>query len=166
MGPSALRVRFYCAPEPPPERAITPARAIILKTDGREVLVLRDRQGLHVLPGGRREPGESLEQTVVCEVREETGWTVQLSELVGWLHFHHLGAPPVGVRSSYPDFFQLVYWATPVSANPAHLVPDENELGSFWWSTDDLQSLELPVDQLQLIQLARSRLSARGHSAT
>lgn len=39
--------------------------------------------GLWEFPGGKQEPGESLEQTVVREVREETGLDVAVQRLLG-----------------------------------------------------------------------------------
>src|SRR5437763_11981549 len=64
----------------PPER-VACAGAVIRDRPGRILLVLRANdpgRGLWSLPGGRVEPGETPEQAVVREVREETGLEVSV----------------------------------------------------------------------------------------
>jgi ADP-ribose pyrophosphatase YjhB (NUDIX family) len=57
--------------------------AVILN-DAHEVLLeLRSDFKLWGLPGGRMDIGESVEETVVREVLEETGLTVRIERLVG-----------------------------------------------------------------------------------
>jgi ADP-ribose pyrophosphatase YjhB (NUDIX family) len=55
--------------------------AIVFDADGRVLLVQRGKppgEGLWSVPGGRVEPGESLEQAVAREVLEETGLVVEV----------------------------------------------------------------------------------------
>ena len=60
--------------------------AIITDAAGRLLLIKRGHEpgkGLWSIPGGRVEPGETDEQAVIREVREETGLVVQPGRLIG-----------------------------------------------------------------------------------
>jgi 8-oxo-dGTP diphosphatase len=60
--------------------------AIITDPAGRLLLIKRGHEpgkGLWSIPGGRVEPGETDEQAVIREVREETGLVVQPGRLIG-----------------------------------------------------------------------------------
>jgi 8-oxo-dGTP diphosphatase len=62
------------------------AGAVVLDGAGRLLLVRRGRppgQGLWSVPGGRLEPGETVEQAVAREMREETGLEVDVGRLLG-----------------------------------------------------------------------------------
>ncbi len=60
--------------------------AIIKDPRGRLLLIKRGhapQAGRWSLPGGRVEPGETDQQAVIREIREETGLEVQCDQLVG-----------------------------------------------------------------------------------
>ena len=60
--------------------------AIIKRKDGSIVLVKRKNEpfkGMHALPGGFVEYGETVEQAVLREVKEETGLEVKILKLLG-----------------------------------------------------------------------------------
>jgi mutator protein MutT len=60
--------------------------AVIRDETGRILLIKRGHEpgkGLWSVPGGRIEPGETDEQAVVREVREETGLEVECGPLLG-----------------------------------------------------------------------------------
>ncbi len=60
--------------------------AIIPYPDDKILLIKRNTRpfvGYWALPGGRMDPGETLDQTVVREVKEETGLEVKILYVVG-----------------------------------------------------------------------------------
>ena len=60
--------------------------AVVKDERGRVLLIRRGHDpgaGLWSLPGGRVEPGETDEQALVREIREETGLVVQAGRLLG-----------------------------------------------------------------------------------
>jgi 8-oxo-dGTP diphosphatase len=61
--------------------------------DARRCVVVRrghpPSQGLWSLPGGRVEPGETLSEAVVREVREETGLEIEVGDPVGRIDIAH-----------------------------------------------------------------------------
>ena len=69
-----------------PAEVVPCVGAIITDAAGRLLLIKRGHQpgkGLWSIPGGRVEPGETDEQAVIREVREETGLVVQPGRLIG-----------------------------------------------------------------------------------
>jgi 8-oxo-dGTP pyrophosphatase MutT (NUDIX family) len=146
-GELRLRVRSYLCRELPPSELITSARAVVLAAGG--VLVVRDPTGVHILPGGRRQAGETLEQTARREVLEETGWVIDPPRLLGVKHFRHLGPKPAGYRHLYPEFFQVVYGARAHRFDPGGRETDGYELGAAFQPTAEVQRLPLyPSERL------------------
>jgi len=69
-----------------PADAIPCVGAIITDAAGRLLLIKRGHEpgkGQWSIPGGRVEPGETDEQAVIREVREETGLAVRPGRLIG-----------------------------------------------------------------------------------
>jgi len=67
----------------PPDRIAPSVSAVILNAEGQLLLHRRSDNGHWALPGGRIEIGESVEQAIVREVREETGLHVRVENLIG-----------------------------------------------------------------------------------
>lgn len=67
------------------------ATAIIEFPQKMILLIKRDTvpfRGYWALPGGRAEPGETVEQAIIREVKEETGLDVEVVRKIGEYHEH------------------------------------------------------------------------------
>lgn len=124
--PLRLRVASILAAALPPEGCISSVRAVVL--GAATVLVLRDPHSVHILPGGRREPGEAMEQTLAREVREESGWSIGPPRLLGCSVFTHLGPKPPDYGYPYPRFVHAVYAARALQHRPETRQADDYEL--------------------------------------
>lgn len=134
-----LHVAYYVTDAAPPEEFVTSVRAVVLA--GRDVLVSRNVDSVHALPGGRRHPGETLEETLRREIAEETGWAIASPQPLGVVHLHHLGPKPLGYAYLYPDFLWAVFRAEAAAPNHEQRVPDGYELVS--WFERAERALEL-----------------------
>ena len=61
----------------PPERERVGCRGLIIK-DGKVLLSWEERKNVYMSPGGGVENGETLEECVVRELREEAGYSVKV----------------------------------------------------------------------------------------
>jgi 8-oxo-dGTP diphosphatase len=59
------------------------ARAVILDSDGKVGLMYLKKRGIYKLPGGGVEPGESVLEALVREVKEEVGVYVKINRELG-----------------------------------------------------------------------------------
>ena len=161
-GATRLCLVTYVTAETPPLAYVTSVRALVCRGD--EVLVVRDPSGYHVIPGGRREAGETLEETLRREVLEETGWALGPITPFGLLHFHHLGPQLPGYHSPYPDFLHAVYLAEAGGFVPGALVTGEQayELEAGFRPLAEIDGLGLPLGQRRLLAAALGQRATVG----
>jgi ADP-ribose pyrophosphatase YjhB (NUDIX family) len=78
------RIEHFNDPNAPVAKSLVPAAsAVVADQTGAILLIERTDNGLWTIPGGGMEVGESIAQTAVREVREETGLKVAVERLVG-----------------------------------------------------------------------------------
>jgi 8-oxo-dGTP pyrophosphatase MutT (NUDIX family) len=157
-GEHRLQLRGYFTAEPPPDRYVLAGRALVVEDD--RVLVVRDPENEHVLPGGRLEPGETTVQAVHREVLEETGWSISHLAAFSVLHLHYETPEPKNVgRVIYPDFLWHVFVARPCGFDPKARHTDGWEVGAAFRPIS--QVLAQPLQPFQRILLEHAtRISA------
>jgi len=78
------RVDYLDDPDAPPANSLVPSVTAILTNDaGQLLLVHKTDNDLWAFPGGATDPGESVTDAVVREVREKAGVEVEVARLGG-----------------------------------------------------------------------------------
>jgi ADP-ribose pyrophosphatase YjhB (NUDIX family) len=78
------RTDYLNDPDAPAPNSIVPAAsAVVTNPEGEILLQRRADNDLWALPGGTMDLGERIAETVVREVREETGLSVEVTGIVG-----------------------------------------------------------------------------------
>lgn len=78
------RIDYYDDPDAPPANSVVPSVTAIVTNDAGEILMIHKTDNDRwALPGGGHDAGESIAETVVREVWEETGVDVGVTGIVG-----------------------------------------------------------------------------------
>lgn len=115
--------------------------ALVLVRRGDEFLLVeeRDHGGGWYLPAGRVEPGESLHEAALREVREEAGLDVVLD---GVYRVEHTVLESGGAR------VRVVFSARPADDREPKSVPDEHTLRAGWFTAADAAGLPLRAEEV------------------
>ncbi len=127
---------------------------IIIEEHGRVALLKRAKypfEGLWVLPGGRVELGETVEQAAVREAHEETGLKVKLLELLGVY-----SAPSRDPRFSFVA--SVVFIAKPVSGK----LRGSREGKAVWFPVSKTNKLKMGFDHRKMLWDYKKWLRAGG----
>ena len=78
------RIDYVNDPNAPKANSVVPSVVAIVQDDqGRVLLIHKTDNDLWALPGGGHEIGESIADSVVREVKEETGYDVEVTGITG-----------------------------------------------------------------------------------
>lgn len=157
--PLPLQENIYVSPSLPPDELISSARVILRRGD--EVMVIHDHENQpYIIPGGRREPGENIWQTLHREIGEETGWTVRDTAVIGFYHFQHLAPKPEGYTYPHPHFFWAIFTAQAHQYDPARLETDFYVTSARFHPIHEVLTWQLGYGQHELLQTAVQHKSA------
>lgn len=126
---------------------------VILEREGKFLLVQEAKEGcrgLWFLPGGRTTAGESILETAVREVKEESGLDV---ELAGLLYIDHLVHAAHGEAV---DRIRFVFLGTPVGGR-LKSEEDEHSLRAGWFSPAEIGALDLRSPSVERILAHHAR---------
>lgn len=130
-----------------------PAVSVILTRGGKHLLVRRRNppaQDLFAFPGGRVEPGESLERAALRELKEETG--IEAINPLPLTTFDLRTSNADGTTASH--FFLTVFTAD-YAGGEAVAQDDAAEAG--WYTPDEIRSLPVPESVLSCLHLLESQ---------
>ncbi|MEU8488994.1 NUDIX domain-containing protein [Streptomyces sp. NPDC048641] len=141
------RTDYFRDPNAPAANSVVPSvTAVVRNAQGSILLIHKTDNGLWALPGGGHDVGESIEQTVMREVDEETGISVVVEDIVGlYTDPQHVIAYDDGeVRQQ----FSICFHARPVGGS---LRTSSESKEVRWVSPADLDSLDIhPSMQLRI----------------
>ena len=103
------RIDYIDDPAAPAINSVVPSVVAIVRDDeGRVLMIHKTDNDRWALPGGGHEPGESIADTVVREVKEETGYDVEVETITGtYTNPHHVMAYDDGeVRQQFSIAFR------------------------------------------------------------
>ena len=133
------RTDYYNDPDAPAANSVVPSTtAVVTDEHDRIVLIRRRDNDLWALPGGGMELGESIVDTAVREVKEETGLDVEVTGLIGvYTNPHHVMAYTDGeVRQQ----FSLCFTTRLLGGD---LLADSESTDIAWTASQDIPSLTM-----------------------
>ena len=103
-------------------------------------------------------PGETIEQTLLREVAEETGWLVKPIAVIGFIHTRHLDAQRPDWGRPAPDFVDPLFVVEAVKHESARRGSDESRCE--FVSTSKIGEYNLDPINLNFLREALQKRSA------
>ena len=125
--------------------------AVLIADERGRVLLIHEDYGRHRwgLPGGRHEPGESIEETAIREAKEETNLDVELGELIGEYMI---------VSASGQELLDVSVFIATIAGG--ELAPNEGEIAEVgWFDPNDLPIVSLAITSTTLTVPQLTQLS-------
>ncbi|MGW3620433.1 NUDIX hydrolase [Micromonospora arida] len=126
--------------------ALTWAVAAVVTDDTGRVLLCQQGRGArrYALPGGRLRPAEGPVRAALRDIRAETGWDIELTDLVGIYQVSGAsGEAAAGRAGPLPDVLVHVFRARAAGVRPATDPPPGCRLS--WHSPDALPEVVTPL---------------------
>ena len=151
-GRIELDIAAYITGTAPPQPLIASARALVSRNS--DLLVMRNPDATHILPGGRLRNDETPHETLQRELREEAGVTVSDIRPLGFMHLHHTTPRPPDYPHPYPDFIWLIFTARAVATQPAARNPGDYECNATFRPLHEVHQLNLTPSQRAYLNAA------------
>lgn len=128
--------------------------AAVIQHDDRFLLVEEHASGRRVLsqPGGHIETGESPEQAVIRETREEAACEIECQDLIGvylWIH-----------PQTRQQFLRVVYAANFLSCDTQQQL-DEGIIGRHWLSLDEIECREARLRNPSILRCVQDYVTGK-----
>jgi 8-oxo-dGTP diphosphatase len=146
--------------KPQAQASVVAAGAVVLDGAGRVLLVRRGRppgQGDWTLPGGRLEAGETLDEAVTREVREETGVTARVVCGLGVVAIEREGFSYI-----IHEYLLVPVCGTPDAPDPT---PGDDADAAQWVPREELTALGVRPDAVAVIDRGITEARARAPHA-
>ncbi|WP_058046256.1 NUDIX hydrolase [Streptomyces roseifaciens] len=133
------RIDYFEDPHAPRANSVVPsASAVVVDDEGRVLVIHKTDNNLWALPGGGHDIGESITDTAIREVREETGIDIEIERVTGiYTNPHHVMAYDDGeVRQQ----FTICFRARPTGGT---LRSSQESKEVRWASPTDLSDLDI-----------------------
>lgn len=143
-----VRTDFFYREDAPAVNSIKPAAAVAILNSKKELLMLHRKDNKKwTMPGGTLEFGESMVDCALREVKEESGLTVKIKDIIGTY-------TDPNIRVAYSDGevrqeFTIVYYG---EANGFEVKLDEESSNFVWVSLDEVMGLPLADSQKRRIK--------------
>ncbi len=122
-----------------------------------QILMIQDRMGRWTIPKGHVEPGESLAQTAIREVREETGLQkTKIRDKLDKIHFFYRKEGKLILMTTYVFLMEAV-------GRSDRVVPENSEgiVDVKWFDKDEALKLIEYKDTERLFRIGLTKLSRR-----
>ena len=133
------RIDYWDDPQAPAPNSVVPsANVVVTDEDGRVLVIHRTDNGNWALPGGALDLGESLTQTAVREVKEETGIDCEVTGLVG-IYTDPRHVILYTSNGEARQEFSVLFTARATGGEPT---PSDESREVLWVTRDELAALE------------------------
>jgi 8-oxo-dGTP pyrophosphatase MutT (NUDIX family) len=137
------RIDYWDDPQAPAANSVVPsANVVVTDKAGRVLVIHRTDNGNWALPGGALDLGESLPQTAVREVKEETGIDCEVTGLVG-IYTDPRHVILYTSNGEARQEFSVLFTARATGGEPT---PSDESRDVVWVTREDLAALE-PMHQ-------------------
>lgn len=118
----------------------------IIMNEGNQVLLIKrfgkSHEGMWAFPSGTMKPGETVEETLLREMKEEIGVEINVKKFTGHFYDAH------GRDPRYATAIDLPFICSIKNGDPQ---PLEESLEVRWFNPEELDDRCLPYDQRQMV---------------